>query len=182
MLKYNICFIKRGNEILLLNREKASWMGCWNGIGGKLEPQETPRDAMIREIEEETGISQYDLQFKGLVTWTGDDFDFGGMYAYIAEVPASFDYETPKKTDEGILDWKTIDWIMDNNNVGIVSNIPLTLPMMLNEAASYDHHCVYKNGKLIDLIHKEVSSSIESDSICRELYLSNYATKQEALS
>lgn len=32
-LKYTICFIKRGDEILLLNREKSSWMGSWNGVG-----------------------------------------------------------------------------------------------------------------------------------------------------
>lgn len=180
MLKYNICFIKRANEILLLNREKSSWMGCWNGIGGKLEAQESPREAMIREIEEETGIRHYDLHFKGLVTWSGDNFDFGGMYAYIAEVPNSFEYATPKKTDEGILDWKTFEWIMDKNNVGIVSNIPITLPMMLNEAHSYDHHCIYKNENLIDIKHKEISSSIESDTSSRELYLSSYAIKQES--
>lgn len=94
MLKYNICFIKRGEEILLLNREKASWMGCWNGIGGKLDPLETPRAAMIRELEEETGIQAYSLHFKGLVTWKGDDFDYGGMYAYIAEVPHEIERST----------------------------------------------------------------------------------------
>jgi len=136
---------------------------------------------MIREIEEETGIKNYDLQFKGLVTWTGDDFDFGGMYAYIAEVPESFDYVTPMKTDEGILDWKTFEWIMNNNNVGIVSNIPITLPMMLSDAASYDHHCVYRNGKLIDIMHKEISSSIESDTSCRELYLSSCVSNKRLI-
>lgn len=49
-LKYNICFIKQGDRILLLNREKPSWMGCWNGVGGKLEPEESPTQSMIREI------------------------------------------------------------------------------------------------------------------------------------
>ncbi|MDT2194339.1 NUDIX domain-containing protein [Paenibacillus larvae] len=37
MITYNICFIRRGDQILLLNRQKSSWMGAWNGIGGKIE-------------------------------------------------------------------------------------------------------------------------------------------------
>lgn len=180
MLKYNICFIKRGEEILLLNRERASWMGCWNGVGGKLDPSETPRAAMIRELEEETGIQSYELHFKGLVTWKGDDFDYGGMYAYIAEVPPDFVYPTPSKTDEGILDWKKTDWIMNADNAGIVSNIPITLPYMLDEANCFDHHCLYKQDKLLEIVHSEVSASLETDDSVRALYLDKYASKLEA--
>ncbi|MDQ8735318.1 8-oxo-dGTP diphosphatase [Paenibacillus sp. LHD-38] len=180
MLKYNICFIKRGEEILLLNREKASWMGCWNGIGGKLDSLETPRAAMIRELEEETGIQAYSLHFKGLVTWKGDDFDYGGMYAYIAEVPPDFEYPTPRKTDEGILDWKKIDWIMNADNAGIVSNIPVTLPYMLNQASCFDHHCLYKLDKLLEIVHSEVSPSLETNETDRVIYLEKYASKIEA--
>jgi 8-oxo-dGTP diphosphatase len=181
MLKYNICFVKRGDEILLLNREKASWMGCWNGIGGKLEPMESPREAMLREIEEETGIKAYELHFKGMVTWTGEDFDFGGMYAYMAEVPENYDYITPRKTDEGILDWKKIEWIMNEDNVGIVSNIPRTLPFMLNDAHCYNHHCVYENGQLLKLIQSKIASDIESNENEREQYLQRYSKSSKIL-
>ncbi|HTG68350.1 MAG TPA: NUDIX domain-containing protein [Candidatus Udaeobacter sp.] len=180
MLKFNICFIKRGDEILLLNREKASWMGCWNGIGGKLEPQEMPREAMMREMEEETGIKEYSLHFKGLVTWSGDDFDFGGMYAYVAEVPESFAYAAPIKTEEGLLDWKKIDWIMNDNNVGIVTNIPKTLPWMLYETNCFDHHCVYVKGQLLKIIHTEVSADIETIVEQRECYLQRYVAETVA--
>jgi hypothetical protein len=64
MLKYNICFVKRGDEILLLNREKASWMGCWNGIGGKLEPMETPREAMIRFMLNDTHCYDHHCEYE----------------------------------------------------------------------------------------------------------------------
>lgn len=37
MYQYTLCFIERGDAILLLNRQKAPWMGCWNGVGGKIE-------------------------------------------------------------------------------------------------------------------------------------------------
>ncbi|WJH35841.1 hypothetical protein N6H14_07935 [Paenibacillus sp. CC-CFT747] len=42
MFRYTICFIRRGNRILLLNRNAPAWMGAWNGVGGKLEPGEAP--------------------------------------------------------------------------------------------------------------------------------------------
>lgn len=35
MIAFTNCFIKKGDRILLLNRNKPSWMGMWNGVGGK---------------------------------------------------------------------------------------------------------------------------------------------------
>lgn len=43
MIKYNLCYIRKENKILLLNRELPGWMGCWNGVGGKLQANEEPR-------------------------------------------------------------------------------------------------------------------------------------------
>jgi len=150
VIKYNICFVRQGNRILLLNREYPTWMGRWNGVGGKLEPGESPRESMRRELAEETGITACRLIYKGLVTWTSDDgaFDFGGMYLYLAEVPESFAYPTPVKTAEGILDWKPIDWILHPENVGVTSNVPVFLPAVLEDSRCYDHRCLYRNGEL----------------------------------
>ena len=32
-IKYTLCFIKKDNEFLMLNRIKAPNMGLWNGVG-----------------------------------------------------------------------------------------------------------------------------------------------------
>jgi ADP-ribose pyrophosphatase YjhB (NUDIX family) len=58
----------------MLNRENAPWMGCWNGIGGKVEPSEHPREAMLREMNEETDIDSklISVDYKGLMTWSND--------------------------------------------------------------------------------------------------------------
>ncbi|WP_242069715.1 NUDIX hydrolase [Paenibacillus dendritiformis] len=99
MLKYTLCLIKQGSKILLLNREKPAWMGCWNGVGGKIEKNEQPRASMLREIREETGIEALDLTFKGLITWTtGERRDFGGLYLYLADIPQEYTYPTPVKS------------------------------------------------------------------------------------
>jgi 8-oxo-dGTP diphosphatase len=181
MLKYTFCLVKRGNEILLLNREKPYWMGCWNGIGGKLEQGEEPRESVMREIFEETGISDYRLAFKGLVTWTVDGSYDGGMYIYLAEVSDDYRYETPLKTDEGILDWKDIGWILSPDNLGIAENIPRCLEKVLFDSHCYDHHCTYEGGKLI--LHESIVIDhwVETDALKREQYLTRYASDRSGV-
>lgn len=45
------------SQIILINKLRPSWQaGTLNGVGGKIEPGESPLEAMYREFEEETGI------------------------------------------------------------------------------------------------------------------------------
>ncbi|HPR95884.1 MAG TPA: 8-oxo-dGTP diphosphatase [Thermotogota bacterium] len=162
MFKYNLCLFRREDEILLLNRFKAPWMGCWNGIGGKTEKGETPREAMIREIHEETGIKAYTLHFKGVVTWTWNDQPHGGMYIYLADVEDTYEYSTPLATEEGLLDWKKIDWIMHPENGGIAKNIPRILEKMLNDENCYNHHCVYEGDELVKWEAFDMNPAVEN--------------------
>lgn len=159
MLKYTIGFIKRGSEILLLNREKSSWMGSWNGVGGKLELDESPWDCIIREIREETGIIVDDVTFKGTVTWDVDNRYNNGMYAFVVEVSEKYEYMTPIKTDEGILDWKKIDWIFHPENTGI-ANLHYFLDEMLTGEQVFDYHFVYK-GKQVESFKRKQLAVIE---------------------
>jgi 8-oxo-dGTP diphosphatase len=164
MLKFNICFIKRNNEILLLNRDKPSWMGAWNGVGGKLDQNETPRDSIRREVYEETGLKLDTIIFKGFVTWDVDENYYGGMYLYLAEMDQDIPYMSPVKTDEGILDWKTTDWILHPENVGIATHLPLYLPILLEDERCFNHHSIFRNDKLTDLISKPIGAEYENYS------------------
>lgn len=175
ILKYTLCLIKQGSKILLLNREKPSWMGCWNGIGGKIESHEQPRASMLRELEEETGILYCDLYFKGLITWSYEDgSDFGGLYLYLAELPVEIEYITPKKTDEGILDWKEIDWILDPKNQGIAHNIPPCLEKVVYDEKCYHHHSIFSKERFVRQISSIVDERIETDDTIRNEYLQQY--------
>ena len=44
------------NEVLLSKRTKGSLMGYWEFPGGKIEPNETPEEALFREFQEELGV------------------------------------------------------------------------------------------------------------------------------
>lgn len=50
--------------------------GCWDLVGGHLEPGETPREALVRELEEETGWSlERVLGLRRVVDWESAGLD-----------------------------------------------------------------------------------------------------------
>lgn len=45
------------NRVLLIKKNRPDWQkGIYNGIGGKINENETSREAMIRECKEESGL------------------------------------------------------------------------------------------------------------------------------
>ncbi|MBQ4870294.1 8-oxo-dGTP diphosphatase [Priestia megaterium] len=145
--KYTVCFIKRNNQILMLNREKEPIMGIWNGVGGKIEKSEFPEQAALREIWEETTIELDSFISQGVVTWLTPEGKLDGMHVFLGELDNLFTYDTPIKTREGILDWKDIDWILNPNNLGIPQKIPHYLPTLL--AHKGNHLFTYDQDKMV---------------------------------
>lgn len=152
MYKYTICFIRKGDRILLLNRNKKPTMGMWNGVGGKIEEYETPYEGVIRETFEETGIELPSVTYKGNVIFKVKDEPRGseGMYVFLADLPDGVHIDTPVSADEGILEWKSIDWILDGDNRGVVSNLQRYLPRVLKEENNLEHTFTYDNRNIID--------------------------------
>ncbi|HDR8180798.1 TPA: 8-oxo-dGTP diphosphatase [Bacillus thuringiensis] len=152
MYKYTICFIRKGNEILLLNRNKKPNMGMWNGVGGKIEDNETPYEGIIRETLEETGIDLPNVTYKGNVVFKSNDEPWGseGMYVFLADLPDGVHMNTPLSTAEGLLEWKEIEWILNHENRGVVSNLPRYLPIILKEESKLDHIFTYDNRNIIN--------------------------------
>ena len=104
MRNTTLCYIRRGDEVLLLHRVKKEHdenHDKWVGVGGKLEPGESPEDCLLRETREETGLTLTDWRYRGLVTFVSDEWGTEYMHLYTA---GGFTGEL-KNCDEGDLVW-----------------------------------------------------------------------------
>jgi 8-oxo-dGTP pyrophosphatase MutT (NUDIX family) len=69
------------DEVLLIRKNRPAWQaGFFNGIGGKIEGDETPLEAMIREAYEETTIK--DNNWKDLAVLEAKDFEVNFFSIY----------------------------------------------------------------------------------------------------
>lgn len=59
-------------RVLLVRRARPPAAGTWSLPGGRLEPGETPEEAVVREIREETGLPTRVAAPLGVVEVAGD--------------------------------------------------------------------------------------------------------------
>lgn len=145
-----LCFVKYQNKILLINREKPPFMGMWNALGGHLEEGEDVNTCAIREIYEESGIRVDNITLYSVSTWNYDD-DI--IYVYLSTIDNFDEKKLPYKFKEGIIDFKDIDWIINEKNYGIIPDLRLFLEdIKKNQKRNY--HLIYDNSVLVDYIIK----------------------------
>ena len=104
MKNTTLCYIRRGNEILLLHRIKMEHdenEGKWIGVGGKLEENESPDECLLREVREETGLRLTQWRCRGIVTFVSDRWEGEYMHLFTAD---GFEGEL-SDCDEGELKW-----------------------------------------------------------------------------
>lgn len=53
----SLLFLRKGNRLLLAMKKRGFGEGRWNGVGGKVEDDESIESAMIRESKEEIGVT-----------------------------------------------------------------------------------------------------------------------------
>lgn len=150
-LRYTLCFLTRGDQVLMLHRRNPPNQGLWNGVGGRIEAGELPRDSILREVWEETGCRLSTAHFAGLLTWEGFETPPGGLVIYTAAVceadlPPALLSDLPVLTDEGDLAWKSRDWVCSAPQV--VSNIHVFGPAVLAGAEPQWYHFTYCNGAI----------------------------------
>lgn len=58
--------VVQDGRVLLVKRAKPPLAGCWAFPGGSVEAGETPEQAALRELEEETGLLAHEIRMMGI--------------------------------------------------------------------------------------------------------------------
>ena len=146
MINATLCYIKHNDQTLMLHRikkENDMHKGKWNGLGGKMEPGETPEECVIREVFEESGLTIQNPTLKGLLTFPM----FDEKHDWLAFVFTAHTF-TGKllDSDEGNLKWINNDKLLDLNLwEGDKTFIP-----WLDDKPFFSGKFIYKNKQLID--------------------------------
>lgn len=94
-------------KVLLVHRnarQTDDHLGKYNGLGGKMEPQEDVVACMKREIFEEANIECLDLKLRGTINWTGFGRKGEDWLGFIFRID-SFRGTPATSNPEGNLEW-----------------------------------------------------------------------------
>lgn len=137
-------------KILLVHRigrDDDDHLGKYNGLGGKMEPNEDTLSCIKREIREEAGIECVDVLLRGIINWTGFGPKGEDWLCFIYRIDA-FEGVPYQNSPEGPLEW------VDLNDL---STLPMWdgdrhfLPLIFDNDPSIFHgYMPYRNDTPLD--------------------------------
>jgi 8-oxo-dGTP diphosphatase len=107
-----LCYIERDDSYLMMHRtkkEKDINKDKWIGIGGHFEYGESPDECLLREVDEETGLTLTSYTARGVITFIYGENVVEYMHLYTAD---GFTGEI-HECDEGELVWVPKEKVME---------------------------------------------------------------------
>ena len=104
-----------GKETLLIHRNSRNddhHLGKYNGLGGKLEPDEDIVAGFKREIREEAGIECDEIILRGTISWPGFGKHGEDWFGFIFKV-TRFSGTPYTENPEGTLSWVPVEKVLD---------------------------------------------------------------------
>ncbi len=136
-------------ETLLIHRNSRPGdhhLGKYNGLGGKLEPDEDVVAGIKREIREEAGIECEKILLCGTISWPGFGKHGEDWFGFIFKV-TRFSGTPLTKNPEGELSWVPVDQVLD---LPLWEGDKYFLPLVFsNDPRQFHGVMPYKNGKPI---------------------------------
>jgi len=99
-----LLFLVKNNQIVLALKKRGFGAGCLNGVGGKLDPDETIRQAMVRETQEEISVTP--IEFEPMADIVFDEYVKGNreivhMHVFVCSKWVG----TPTESEEMAPEW-----------------------------------------------------------------------------
>jgi 8-oxo-dGTP diphosphatase len=96
-----LCFVRQGFRVLMIRKKRGLGAGKINGVGGRLEKGEAPGLGVVREAQEELGITPLDAVPRGEL-----HFQFLDGYSLFCTVFVASRFDgTPIETEEAAPLW-----------------------------------------------------------------------------
>lgn len=102
-------------KTLMVHRNKRpedQHLGKYNGLGGKMEPNEDIFQCLVREIKEEAGITCVETVLRGTINWTGFGPNGENWLGFIYRIDR-FEGVPKASNEEGELDWVDVDRLLE---------------------------------------------------------------------
>lgn len=141
-----LCYVRSGGRTLMLYRNRKPndyHEGKYNGLGGKVEPGESPEQCMKREVQEESGLIPLNWRLNGMITFP----TFDGTNDWYVFVFTITEYEGELiDSPEGELHW-IADTDLDGLNLWEGDRVFLP---WLSEPGFFSARFVYDGPELLD--------------------------------
>jgi 8-oxo-dGTP diphosphatase len=142
-----LCYLEGKDGVLMLHRNKKKGdlhKGKWNGIGGKIDPGESPEESAVREVHEESGLIIEEMQLKGVLTFPAFDKDGRDWVVFTYYVP-KFSGKLMEDCPEGDLAWIKREKLLD---LPIWDGDRIFLPHVFTKG-HFSGKFVYEDGQLV---------------------------------
>ena len=141
-----LCYVIDNNSTLMLYRNKKKddyHKGKWNGLGGKFEQGESPKECAIREVKEESGLIMKNPKMKGFITFPLFD---GKKDWYVFLFTADRFEGKLIDSNEGTLEWIPNDKLLELN---LWDGDKIFIPWLFQDKF-FSAKFVYENGIFIE--------------------------------
>jgi 8-oxo-dGTP diphosphatase len=138
-----------GARVLLIHRNARAGdqhYGKYNGLGGKLEPEEDVVAGMRRELLEEALIEADELQLRGTLIWPGFGKDGEEWFAFIFTI-TRWRGSPPATNHEGRLEWVPLARLL-TLELNLWPGDPHFLPLVFGDPSRQFHGVMpYRDGQ-----------------------------------
>ena len=138
----NMCMICDNKKVVVIDRKKKDWPGI-TFPGGHVELGESFADAVVREIQEETGLTIYSPQLCGIKDWCENE----SRYVVLLYKATKFEGNL-RSSSEGEVWWEDVENL---SNLGLSLDMNDMLRVFTEDSLSEFYYYQKDNKWVYDL-------------------------------